>query len=97
MEVWFEVKKENVIELLERVKNGLPWGDHPDEKYSCLIFWEDGKISITVNEFYELDNGDYECCRYYTDIIANTIDEYNSLTDEKISSKAYNAWCSGAR
>lgn len=96
MEEWFEVKKENVIDILERTKAGFPWGEHPDEKYTCLVFYEDEVIRMTVDEFFEIDNN-YECCRYYTTILADSLEEYEKLTDEQISKKAYNAWCTGAR
>lgn len=97
MEAWFNVKKEDVIDILERTKDSFPWGDHPDEKYYCLIFYEDNIIRINVDMFYETEDGSYECCRYYTDKLADTISEYEKITDEQISIKAYNAWCSGAR
>lgn len=97
MEPWFEVKKSDVIDLVTKRKNGLPWGDHPDETYSCLIFREDGVIRMTVNEFYKLDAQTYECCRFYTDILAGTLEEYRAMNPEQFAAKAYNAWCSGAR
>lgn len=97
MEPWFEVKKSDVIDLVTKRKNGLPWGDHPDETYSCLIFREDGLIRMTVNEFYKLDAQTYECCRFYTGILAGTLEEYRAMNPEQFAAKAYNAWCSGAR
>ena len=30
-------------------------------------------------------------------IDVGTIDEYNKISDEQLASKAYNAWCTGAR
>ena len=97
MEVWFDVDKKDVIEIVEKRKDCFPWENHPDEKYSCLIFREDGIIRMTVNEFFELDDHTFECCRYYTDRIADTLEEYKAITDEKIALAAYSAWCSGAR
>jgi len=94
---WFKVKKKDVIAILNKNKNCFPWGGRSDEKYRCLVFWEDGVVRMTVDEFYEADSVTYECLRFYTTIIGNTIDEYTKLTEEELSSKAYNAWCSGAR
>lgn len=67
------------------------------KKYRCLVFWEDGVIRITVDEFYEIDDETYECMRFYTEFIGNSMEYYEKLTEEEIASKAYNAWCSGAR
>lgn len=97
MEVWFEVKKKDIIDLLEKKKDCFPWGNHPDEKYRCLVFWEDGMIRMTVDEFYEKDVNTYECCRFYTNFLGDTIEEYRNMTEEQLASKAYNTWCSGAR
>lgn len=97
MDVWFEVKEKDVIALLEKRKDCFPWGNHPDEKYRCLVFWEDGVIRMTVNEFYRVDSESYACCRYYTDFVANTREEYGCMTDNQLVTKAYSAWCSGAR
>ncbi len=52
---------------------------------------------MTVNEFYRIDSENYECQRFYTTVIGNTIEDYERLTEEKIASKAYGAWCAGAR
>ena len=38
MEDWFTVKKEDVIDELDKRKDCLPWGEHSDEKYRCLVF-----------------------------------------------------------
>lgn len=97
MEPWFEVKKSDVIDLITKRKDGFPWGDRPGETYSCLVFWEDGVIRMTVNEFYKRDSHTYKCCRFYTDILAKTLAEYRTLNPEQFAAKAYNAWCSGAR
>lgn len=97
MDPWFEVHKKDVIALLEKRKDRLPWGDRPDERYRCLVFWEDGAIRMTVDEFYETDAGTYECLRFYTDIIGNSIEDFTSLSEDELASKAYGAWCSGAR
>lgn len=67
------------------------------KKYRGLVFWEDGVIRITVDEFYEIDDETYECMRFYTESIGNSMEDYEKLTEEEIASKAYNAWCSGAR
>lgn len=50
MDSWFEVKEENVIAILDKRKNCFPWGDHLDEKYRCLVFWEDGVVRMTVDQ-----------------------------------------------
>ena len=97
MDPWFKVKRKDVIAILEKRKDSFPWGDHPDEKYRCLVFREDDVIRMTVNEFHKIDFGTYECLRFYTTFIGNTIEDYNKLTEEEIASKAYSAWCSGAR
>lgn len=97
MEPWFDINKKDVIAVLEKRKYCFPWGDHPDEKYRCLVFWEDGAVFMTVDEFFEVDSETYECLRYYTTFIGNSIEDYNKLTEEELASKAYSAWCSGAR
>ena len=97
MEAWFAVKKESVIDILERKKDSFPWGEHPDEKYICLVFWDDDKIFMTVDEFFEVDAAEYECCRFYTTYVADNMEAYKSKTDSELSSLAYSAWCSGAR
>ena len=97
MEPWFEVKKKDVIDVLDKWKDCFPWGDHPDEKYSCLVFWEDGIIRMTVHQFYEIGAETYECLRFYTTFIGNKMEDYINLTEEELASKAYSAWCSGAR
>lgn len=97
MEPWFQVRKKDVIDLLDNRKNCFPWGDHPEEKYRCLVFREDGVIRMTVDEFYEIDAQTYECLRYYTEFIGDTIEDYKKLSKEEIAAKAYRAWCSGAR
>lgn len=66
---WINVKAKDVITILEKAKTGFPWGNYPNEKYRCLIFWYKNRINMTVNEF----------------------------SDEQLASKAYNAWCTGAR
>lgn len=97
MEPWFEVKEKDVIEILEKRKDCFPWGEHPDETYRCLVFREDGVIRMTVDEFFKTDAETYECLRFYTEYIGNTIEDYKKLTEAEIASKAYRAWCSGAR
>lgn len=97
MEPWFEVKKQDVIALLDKRKDVFPWGDHPDEKYRCLVFFEDGTVSMTVDEFFENEGGNYECLRFYTTYIGDSIEDYKKLSEEELVSKAYNAWCGGAR
>jgi len=97
MEPWFEVKIEDVIAELEKRKDCMPWGEHPDEKYRCLVFREDGVVRMCVDEYYELDANTYECMRYYTTFIGNTIEDFNKLSEDELASKAYSAWCSGAR
>lgn len=97
MEPWFEVKSSDVIDLMTKRKDGFPWGDHPEETYSCLVFREDGVIRMTVNEFYQPDPATFACCRFYTDTLAGTMEEYRAMQPEQFAKKAYRAWCSGAR
>lgn len=97
MEPWFRVKEKDVIDLLDKRKDCFPWGIHPDEKYRCLVFREDGAIYMTVNEFRRIDSGTYECLRFYTAFIGNSMEDYTKLSEEELASKAYGAWCSGAR
>lgn len=97
MEPWFEVKTNDVIALVTKRKGCFPWGGRSDETYCCLVFWEDGVIRMTVNEFYRQNAHTFECCRFYTDTLAKTLEEYSAMPDEKFSAKAYSAWCSGAR
>lgn len=97
MEAWFEVEKKDVIALVQKKKDCFPWGNHPGETYACLIFRQDGMIWMTVNEFYEAEPETYECCRFYSTILCNTAQEYRHMTEEQFASKAYSAWCSGAR
>lgn len=97
MDPWFEVKKKDVIAILDKRKGCFPWGGDPDEKYRCLVFWEDGVIRMTVNEFHRIDAETYACLRFYTTIVGNSLEDYQKLTEEKIASIAYRAWCSGAR
>ncbi len=94
---WYVVKTSNVIDLLEKEKDRFPWAYRPDEKYSCLIYWKDGAIRMTVDEFYKIDDDTYKCLRPYTTSICTSLADYNDLTEEELVSKAYNAWCSGAR
>ena len=94
---WINVKAKDVITILEKAKTGFPWGNYPDEKYRCLIFWYKNRINMKVNEFYNSNGETYSCCRFYTTELCLTIDEYNKISDEQLASKAYNAWCTGAR
>lgn len=94
---WFEVPRRDVIALVEMRKDRHPWGNHPDEKYRCLIFWEDSVIWMTVDEFHKVDAQTYEFCRFYTTRLCSTVEELNQMTEEELASRAYQAWCSGAR
>ena len=94
---WYVVKTSNVIDLLEKEKDRFPWAYRPGEKYRCLIYWKDGAIRMTVDEFYKIDDDTYKCLRPYTTSICTSLADYNNLTKEELVSKAYNAWCSGAR
>ena len=38
MSDWLKVKAADVVELIERRKDRLPWGYRPEEIYRCLIF-----------------------------------------------------------
>lgn len=97
MEHWVCVKATDVINVFEKTKTGFPWGNYLNEKYRCLIFWYNNRIHMTVDEFYKSDETTYACCRFYTTELCHTIDEYKRLSDEQLSSKAYNAWCTDAR
>lgn len=97
MEPWFQVKAKDVIAILDKRKDCFPWGNYPDEKYRCLVFREDGVIRMTVDEFYEVKAGTYECLRFYTTCLGDTLEDYTKLTEAELAAKAYNAWCSGAR
>lgn len=97
MDPWFRIKKSDVIAILEKNKDCPPWAYRPDEKYRCLVFWEDGVVRMTVDEFYQVDAETYECLRFYTDIIGKTIEDYTGLTEAELAYSAYQAWCSGAR
>ena len=74
---WINVKAKDIITILEKAKTGFPWGNYPDEKYRCLIFWYKNRINMTVNEFYNSNGETYSCCRFYTTELCLTIDEYN--------------------
>lgn len=97
MEAEFNVSINDVIDIATRKKTGNPWGVHPDEQYTYLVFFEDGVIRMTVNSFHKIDANTYRCCRFYTDFVANTMEEYKALSEERLASIAYSAWCSGAR
>ena len=51
MSDWLKVKAADVVELIERRKDRLPWGYRPEEIYRCLIFQKDGRIFMTVDQF----------------------------------------------
>lgn len=72
---WINVKAKDVITILEKAKTGFPWGNYPDEKYRCLIFWYKNRINMTVNEFYNSNGETYSCCRFYTTELCLTIDD----------------------
>lgn len=93
----FEINKKDVIEIITKQKTEHPWGNYPNEQYTYIIYWEDGIIRMAVNEFYEVDTETYCICRYYTAIVANSMEEFKAIPEEKLASIAYNAWCSGAR
>ena len=97
MEDWIHINTNDVISIFEKAKTGFPWGNYPNEKYRCLIFWYKNRINMTVNEFYNLNETTYSCCRTYTIAFCLTIDEYKKISDEQLAEKAYNAWCTGAR
>ena len=48
MSDWLKVKAADVVELIERRKDRLPWGYRPEEIYRCLIFQKDGRVVMTV-------------------------------------------------
>ena len=66
MSDWLKVKAADVVELIERRKNRLPWGYRPEQIYRCLIFQKDGRIFMTVDQFRREENGGYACLRPYT-------------------------------
>ena len=63
--------------------------EHLDEKTSINNGVGDERTA-RINELKELfiDN------TFWT---TKKIDEYNKISDEQLASKAYNAWCTGAR
>ena len=97
MSDWFKVKAADVVELLERRKDRLPWGYHPEQIYRCLIFQKDGRFFMTVDQFRREENGSYACLRPYTAEIAETMENYRDMPDEAFVKKAYNTLMSGAR
>ena len=48
MSDWLKVKAADVVELIERRKNRLPWGYRPEQIYRCLIFQKDGLIPLKL-------------------------------------------------
>lgn len=96
MDAWFEVDKKDVICVEKRRKTGRPWGDHPDETYAYLVFRDEGRILMVVNAFHDR-GGIYSCCRFYTEFLGNSEEEFRKLSEQDLAAKAYNAWCSGAR
>ena len=95
---WINVKAKDVITILEKAKTGFPWGNYPDEKYRCLIFWYKNRINMTVNEFYNSNGETYSCCRFYTTELCLTIDEYNKKDkDEQIQYRLPFGGGAGAR
>ena len=70
-----------------------------DERYNLIkeFFWKDEQIYMTVDTFYKDDDNCYLCCKYYTSVIAKSMDDYNSIPEEKFVLKAYNTWMTGAR
>ena len=97
MSDWLKVKAADVVELIERRKDRLPWGYRPEEIYRCLIFQKDGRIFMTVDQFRREENGGYACLRPYTAEIAETMEDYRDMPDEAFVQKAYNTLMSGAR
>lgn len=43
---WYMIKEDAVIDIIEKRKDRLPWGNYPNQKYRCLIFWKDEQIYI---------------------------------------------------
>ena len=43
---WYMIKEDAVIDIIEKRKDRLPWGNYPNQKYICLIFWKDEQIYI---------------------------------------------------
>ena len=97
MSAWFEVNTTDIVDIVEKRKDQYPWGDYPDQKYSCLILWKNGRICMTVDEFYKVDDNKYSCLDYYTTVLANTVEGYNDMPEEDFVVRAYNTWMSGAR
>ena len=48
MEDWIHINTNDVISIFEKAKTGFPWGNYPNEKYRCLIFWYKNRINMTV-------------------------------------------------
>ena len=99
MSDWLKVKAADVVELIERRKDRLPWGYRPEEIYRCLIFQKDGRIFMTVDQFRREENGGRACGahRRHTAEIAETMEDYRDMPDEAFVKKAYNTLMSGAR
>ena len=94
---WIRIKANDVISIFEKAKTGPAWGERPNEKYRCMIFWYKNRIYMTVDEFYNLKETIYSGCRYYTTELCLTLDEYNEISEEQLAAIAYNTWCAGAR
>lgn len=97
MSDWQKVKAADVVELIERRKDRLPWGYHPEQIYRCLIFQKAGRIFMTVDQFRREENGGYACLHSYTAEIAETMEDYRDMPDEEFVKKACNTLMSGAR
>ena len=93
MSDWLKVKAADVVELIERRKDRLPWGYRPEEIYRCLIFQKDGRIFMTVDQFRREENGGYACLRPYTAEIAETMEDYRNMPDEAFVKKASTPSC----
>lgn len=95
---WYSyIDEKDVICELHRNKVDNPWGNYHNEQYHCLVYWEDGMIRMTVDEYHRMEDGKYKCCRPYSTVIGNKLEEFEEMSEEQISSKAYNTWCTGAR
>ena len=104
---YYEVKKADVIALIEKRKDHYPWiisFEDPDrtfacreKTYRCLVYRHEGWIRLTVDEFREKDADSYECCRSYSGTIGKTLEDFTGMTEDRFEALAYNTWCNGAR
>lgn len=90
-ENYFIVKKENVID-----KGSITLWSY-ERVYSYLVFQStSGEIYVNT-DFYQNNNDEYACCKYYTRILSKNMDGYKKMTKKHFEEKVYGAWMDGAR